>query len=303
MNNLLKSVLKSEAIIALLIGSSVLWILLSIYSNFSIPVSLLLSILYISCVVIGTFLYKYSLNYIKVSGRQFRIVLIFSTLTVPLLITFVICILTNIISIEQFAKIIPLLIVFGAMFFILLILWNKQSQLKKEIEEKEEKVEYVEEYFKEKEENIKDIVEYGKEIVEKSEKIAAEKEVEKPELQSKVIENKKNKQEKIDKISVKQGTEINILKADEIYYIESYGDYVLIYTEKSKFIKEQTMYHFASVLPQHFIRIHRSYIINSDYMTRLELFGKETYNIRLKNGVSLKASKSGYKLLKEKLDL
>jgi DNA-binding LytR/AlgR family response regulator len=108
---------------------------------------------------------------------------------------------------------------------------------------------------------------------------------------------------KIDKISVKQGTSIHILKADEIYYLESYGDYVLIYTETEKFIKEQTMLYFENALPQQFIRIHRSYIINSDYIIRLELYGKESYNIRLKSGISLKASRSGYKLLKMRLEL
>jgi len=106
-----------------------------------------------------------------------------------------------------------------------------------------------------------------------------------------------------ERISVKQGSEIHIIKPDEIYYIEAYGDYVLIYTEKSKFIKEQTMLHFENSLPSQFIRIHRSYIVNVDYMIRLELFGKESYIIRLKNGVSLKASKTGYKLLKNRLGL
>jgi DNA-binding LytR/AlgR family response regulator len=165
---------------------------------------------------------------------------------------------------QQFVEIIPLITVFGIMYFSLLILWNKQ-QSKKDSEEQEDQA----------------------------------KEPVKPVLKSQ-IEEPKNKQEKI---SVKQGTEIHILKTDDIYYIESYGDYVLIYTEKNKFIKEQTMYHFESVLPNQFIRIHRSYIINTDYLIRLELFGKETYNIRLKNGISLKASKGGYKLLKSKLEL
>jgi hypothetical protein len=36
---------------------------------------------------------------------------------------------------------------------------------------------------------------------------------------------------------------------------------------------------------------------------RVELYGKESYHIRLKNGTSLRASGSGYKLLKERLNL
>jgi DNA-binding LytR/AlgR family response regulator len=60
---------------------------------------------------------------------------------------------------------------------------------------------------------------------------------------------------------------------------------------------------FETHLPTHFIRIHRSYIINTDHILRIELFGKESYNIRLKTGANLKASSSGYKLLKQKLSL
>ena len=113
----------------------------------------------------------------------------------------------------------------------------------------------------------------------------------------------KDKKVEIDKITIKQGADIHIIKTSEIFYIEAYGDYVLIYTATEKFIKEKTMYYFESVLPSQFIRIHRSFIVNTDFMIRLELFGKESYNIRLKNGVSLKASKTGYKLLKERIGL
>jgi len=66
-------------------------------------------------------------------------------------------------------------------------------------------------------------------------------------------------------------------------------------------MKEQTMKFFEQNLPTHFVRIHRSYIINTDNISRIELYGKENYNIHLKNGVSLRASIGGYKLLKERL--
>ncbi len=41
-------------------------------------------------------------------------------------------------------------------------------------------------------------------------------------------------------------------------------------------------------LPVTFIRIHRSTIINSRQLSRIELFGKESYQVLLKNGTSLK---------------
>ncbi|KAA6331588.1 hypothetical protein EZS27_019812, partial [termite gut metagenome] len=52
-----------------------------------------------------------------------------------------------------------------------------------------------------------------------------------------------------------------------------------------------------------FARIHRSCIVNTNRITRIELFGKDKYNVWLKNGDKLRASIGGYKLLKERLRL
>lgn len=40
-----------------------------------------------------------------------------------------------------------------------------------------------------------------------------------------------------------------------------------------------------------------------NWIARVELFGKETYQVRLKNGAYLRASNAGYRLLKERLSL
>lgn len=64
------------------------------------------------------------------------------------------------------------------------------------------------------------------------------------------------------------------------------------------------MKYFEAHLPaSQFVRIHRSCIINAEQIMRIELFGKESYQVRLKNGASLRGSNAGYKLLKERLAL
>ncbi len=105
----------------------------------------------------------------------------------------------------------------------------------------------------------------------------------------------------LDKISVKEGSHIHILHLDDLLYIQAYGDYVMLFTHSGKHIKEQTMRYFETHLPPLFVRIHRSCIVNTEKIARAELFGKESYNIHLKNGTCLKASATGYKLLKERL--
>ncbi len=104
-------------------------------------------------------------------------------------------------------------------------------------------------------------------------------------------------------ISVKEGNRLHIIKADQLHYIQAYGDYVMLHTQDGKFVKEETMKYFEASLPDYFVRIHRSVIVNSGMIVRTELYGKESYTIHLSSGVKLRASAGGYKLLKEKLSL
>lgn len=107
-----------------------------------------------------------------------------------------------------------------------------------------------------------------------------------------------------DRISVKDGSRIHIIPVEDILYLQASGDYVTVFTFNGQYVKEQTMKYFETHLsPAGFIRIHRSYLINANHILRVELFGKENYQVRLKNDVRLRASLTGYKVLKEKLDL
>ena len=108
----------------------------------------------------------------------------------------------------------------------------------------------------------------------------------------------------LDRISVKDGSRIHIIHLDELLYLQACGDYVTLFTSTGQYIKEQTMKYFEMHLPAEiFVRIHRSCIVNMEQILRIELFGKENYQVRLKNDVCLRASLSGYKLLKERLSL
>ena len=100
---------------------------------------------------------------------------------------------------------------------------------------------------------------------------------------------------------VKNGTKIEVIPFEEIMYLETDGDYVWIHTEKAKHLKQKTMKEFEQQLPAHFIRIHRSYLVNSEQILKLELYEKSSYVALMKNGAKLTISKSGYKELKDAL--
>jgi two-component system, LytTR family, response regulator len=110
--------------------------------------------------------------------------------------------------------------------------------------------------------------------------------------------------EYLQRIAVKTRHKVNVIPVDEIMFLEAEGDYVMIHTKENKFLKEKTMKYFETHLDtEKFIRVHRSAIVNADFIHRLELYDKESYMVILKNNVNVKASSSGYKLLKEKLHL
>ncbi len=87
----------------------------------------------------------------------------------------------------------------------------------------------------------------------------------------------------INRITVKDGSRIHLIKADELIYIQACGDYVMLITPSGEYLKEQTMKYFETHLPpETFVRVHRSTIVNVTQISRVELFGKETYQLLLK---------------------
>jgi two-component system, LytTR family, response regulator len=114
-------------------------------------------------------------------------------------------------------------------------------------------------------------------------------------LSEHVAENK----DLLDRVVVKTGSKIKVIPVDEILYVESQDDYVMIYTTDGKYLKQQTMKYFEQHLdPKKFLRIHRSYIANIDTIKQLELYEKNSYVAVLSNNAKLKVSDSGYKVLK-----
>lgn len=121
-------------------------------------------------------------------------------------------------------------------------------------------------------------------------------------IQNIEIENSPVPAEKLSRISVKKNQEIHFLQTNQVVYIEANGDYVLIYTKDNKFLKDRTMKYWETHLPDDlFVRVHRSFIVNIEYIARIELYEKDSYRVLPKTGNNIKVSTSGYKLLKQKM--
>lgn len=125
---------------------------------------------------------------------------------------------------------------------------------------------------------------------------------ERTEIIEKLKEHENKNKDKLSRVVVKSRNKIDIIPIDKIRYFEAQDDYVMIYTHDGHYLKQKTMKYFETHLnPKEFCRIHRSYLIRIEEISKLEPYEKDSWMLILKAGERLKVSKNGYKLLKQQL--
>jgi two-component system LytT family response regulator len=106
------------------------------------------------------------------------------------------------------------------------------------------------------------------------------------------------------RVVVKDGSKIKIIPVSQILYLEAADDYVKIFTAEGSFLKKKTMSYFEqSLFLFQFVRIHRSYIVNTQLITRIDAYEKDSHLLLLSTGSKLPVSKAGYSKLKEVLGI
>lgn len=110
--------------------------------------------------------------------------------------------------------------------------------------------------------------------------------------------------EESNRVVVKKGSNIVIIPVHHIHFIEAFDDYVKIHTKDGFFLKKKTMNYFEKVLdPKIFVRVHRSYLLNIQELTRIEPAEKDNHIALLKNSTKVPLSASGFTRLKEVLGM
>jgi DNA-binding LytR/AlgR family response regulator len=77
-------------------------------------------------------------------------------------------------------------------------------------------------------------------------------------------------QESEDSLFIKSDGVLVNIKIEEILFIEALGDYIKLVTEKERHIVHSTMKAFVAKLPESFLRVHKSHIINLKKVKKLE---------------------------------
>lgn len=106
------------------------------------------------------------------------------------------------------------------------------------------------------------------------------------------------------RVVVKKGQNIIVVPVHKIHYFEAFDDYVKIYTAEGFYLKKKTMAFFEKVLDTtQFVRVHRSYLLNLQELTRIEPMEKDNHQALLKSGTKIPLSQSGYAKLKNTLGI
>jgi two-component system LytT family response regulator len=102
-----------------------------------------------------------------------------------------------------------------------------------------------------------------------------------------------------ERIVVKTGTKVKIIPVQDVQYLQADDDYVSVFTKEGSYLKNKTMNFFEQMLdPRYFVRVHRSYIIAIQEITRLDPYEKDSHLAILKSGAKIPVSKTGYVKLK-----
>jgi two-component system LytT family response regulator len=119
-----------------------------------------------------------------------------------------------------------------------------------------------------------------------------------------LIESNIKQPDEHQRIVVKNGSNIQIIPTNDVHYIEAYDDYVKIYTASGMQLKKKTLTYYENTLDsKDFVRVHRSYIIQLNQLTKVEPYDKTNHIALLKSGAKVPLSRAGYIRLKEMLGI
>lgn len=106
----------------------------------------------------------------------------------------------------------------------------------------------------------------------------------------------------VQRILIKTHQNIKIIPVEQVILLAADDDYVNVHTAEGAYLKNKTMRFYETHLdPSAFVRVHRSYIIRLDQLTRIEPYEKDSHVAILKNKTSVPVSKTGYPKLMQAL--
>jgi two-component system LytT family response regulator len=104
------------------------------------------------------------------------------------------------------------------------------------------------------------------------------------------------------RFAVRNGRELTFVETAKIDWIEAAGDYAQLHTEEKTYLIRESLNTLETLLDRNdFLRIHRSAIIQLNRIARITALANRDGYLTLRNGTSLRVSRSYSKPLKDRL--
>lgn len=99
----------------------------------------------------------------------------------------------------------------------------------------------------------------------------------------------------LERIVVKDGAKVHVIPVGKLDYAEAQDDYVALRSDGRSWLKQQTIASLEAALdPKRFVRLHRSYLVNVERITRIEPNTKDTWIAVLTDSSKIPVSRGGY---------
>jgi len=106
-----------------------------------------------------------------------------------------------------------------------------------------------------------------------------------------------------ERIVVKDGTRVHIIPVGQLEYAEAQDDYVALHSGGKNYLKQQTISSLEESLdPGKFVRVHRSFLINLEHVSKIEPYTKDSRLAILASGAQVPVSRAGYLRLKDVME-
>jgi two-component system, LytTR family, response regulator len=103
----------------------------------------------------------------------------------------------------------------------------------------------------------------------------------------------------LERILIKEASQIIILSCREISWIEAMDDYIQLHTKTNSYLLQHSITYLESRLsPDQFLRAHRSYIVNIDAIRKITISIAHRQTLVLKDDTEIPLSRSGITKLK-----
>lgn len=91
----------------------------------------------------------------------------------------------------------------------------------------------------------------------------------------------KKEVKKMTSITVKKDNKLIFIKLDAVTFFEADNNYTTVFTEQGSFLSTETISNLETKLPNNFLRVHRSIIINKDYVNDIQKYFNSRFIITL----------------------